>query len=133
MVDFNSNGNGKKPGGQGESPRGESGLTPSEEAALIATALNPRKRFRLSRELKREMVETSRQHMLDADSRVGVRGVANLLTMERLNQADDHKAIDKASPNEGNVTNQQINIYLPANGREETNGHLTNGNGNGRH
>lgn len=33
-----------------------------------------------------------------------------------------------------NVTNQQINIYLPSNGREATNGHLTNGHAsNGRH
>lgn len=32
------------------------------------------------------------------------------------------------------VTNQQINIYLPANGREAINGQLTNGHdGNGKH
>jgi hypothetical protein len=131
MVDFNKNGNGdaQKPRGQGESPRGESGLTPAQEARLIATALNPRKRFRLSRKVKAEMVEASCGHMHDPDPRVGVRGVANLLAMERQNQADEHKAIDKVLPTESGTTNQQINIYLPANGREETGGHLTNGNG----
>lgn len=101
-------------------------------------------------------VLATRRGMLAADARVVPSHVANLIRMERQNQADDHQydpflvpppnagAPAAAEGQAGQVIGQQINFYIPQNGRSfeppaavvieqppPTNGHASNGHAPG--
>jgi hypothetical protein len=121
----------EKPGGRGDGPY----LWPAEHNRIIRMMLNPRRRWKLTKAAKADAMATTMNNLADDDGRVRNSAVANLLKMERQNQADDHKLIDKIQPDQESITNQQINIYLPENGRERRiEGAGTNGySGNGKH
>lgn len=127
---MNPNPNGKEPGGRGESTH----LSPIQENKIVAMMLNPRRRWKITKAAKNEALETTLKNMGDEDGRVRNAAVANLVRMEGQNLQDAHKLLDKQTPSEAaSITNQQINIYMPSNGREQP---LMNGNGhngNGKH
>lgn len=110
--------------------RTESGLTTMQEQRLIGRMIRHR-RWKVTKAAK-ELAMTATLCGMDDDS-PSVRNVAvgNLIRMEAQNQDDEHAVFAAAKPTLGsNVTNQQINIYLPSNGREaieQTNGYEHNG------
>lgn len=99
MVDFNHNGNGSnggEPGGKGHT--GQLGHTKTQDNKLVAMMLNPRRRWKLSKEAKAAAISATLDNLADEDARVRNGAVANLLRMEAQNQSDQHKAIDKKVP-----------------------------------
>lgn len=118
------------PGGRGDAAP----VSPVQHNKIVSMMLNPRRRWKLSKEAKQAAMAATLDNLADEDGRVRNAAVANLIRMEGQNQGDQHKMLDKLAPNssEASVTNQQINIYLPANGRETANGHTANGR-NGKH
>lgn len=147
MVDFNP-----ENAPRGKSERTESGRTEIQDARMIKRAIvgnwpNARSRWPthaalidLENDIKArssdpnliEKVTIAVHRLLgNSDVRVVAEGVKAVVAMERQNQADE-LAQNKKEPVEGSVTNQQINIYLPSNGREST-GLMNGTNGNGKH
>jgi hypothetical protein len=118
-------------GGRGEGPF----LTPVQQNKIVGMMTAKHRRWKLTKAAKMEAIATTLNNMADEDGRVRNAAVANLVRMEAQNMADQHKLIEKQSPSEAaSVTNQQINIYLPANSREApVIPKNTNGNGNGKH
>ncbi len=145
MVDFSPENRPQR----GKSERTESGRTEIQDARLLKKAIRMGwvggDRFP-THVAKSELVEavaereptlveraTLETHDLlsNPDIRVKIEGVKAVVAMERQNQADELAAQRIEKP-EGSVTNQQINIYLPTNGREST-GLMYGTNGNGKH
>lgn len=144
MVDFNP-----ENAPRGKSERTESGRTEIQDARMLKMAIRKGwisgDRFP-THVAKGELEEaigdrdatlveratlTTHDLLSNPDVRVKVEGVKAVVAMERQNQADE-LAQNKKEPVEGSVTNQQINIYLPSNGREST-GLMNGTNGNGKH
>lgn len=114
-----------RPGGKGE----------RENAKLVAQSLRWRtaanaKTFNASKPdeltVKEIAVMVSRQGMLQGDMRAKAQHVGNVIRMEGQNQRDDlaydpFAGLQPSVPSEGAVdsgsTYQQINFYLPSNGR----------------
>lgn len=111
-------------------------LTPVQRNKIVSMMLNPRRRWKLTKEAKNAAMSATLDNLTDDDARVRNGAVSNMIRMEGQNMADQHKALDKHSPDlDTGVRNQQINIYLPSNSRDvtalpNTNGHY---NGNGKH
>jgi hypothetical protein len=69
----------------------------------------------------------------EKQARIRVAADKALVAMQvAMMRALDDSARGSGGESVASVTNQQINIYLPANGREQANGHLANGR-NGQH
>jgi hypothetical protein len=118
------------PGGKGDAY-----LSPTQENKMLATVTNPRRRFKLTKEAKQIAIDMTIRNMRHDNGRVSNGAVANLIRMEAMNQAEAHAARKSEDDHPQHVENQQINIYLPSNGREaHPDERLSNGsNGNGKH
>ncbi len=127
MVDFNNkNGNGSNsgaPGGKGDSA---GGLNPTQHNKIVATMLNPRRRWRLTRAAKQAAMAATLGNLEDEDGRVVNGAVANLLRMESQNQSDQHKLIDKlvADKHEVRVREERLEAALAEVRSDETYGEL---------
>ncbi len=131
MVDFNHPTNGEEPGGKGDG----SYISPVQANKLVGMMLNPRRRWKITKEAKQHAMSATIRNLDDEDGRVVNGAVANLIRMEGQNQTDAN--LDKQRDAKStHIENQQVNIYLPSNGREQTNGllngHSSNGT-NGKH
>jgi hypothetical protein len=73
-------------------------LRPTQHNKIVGMMLNPRRRWRLSKEAKQAAMMATLTNLDDEDGRVRNAAVANLIRMEGQNQADQHKAIDKRTP-----------------------------------
>lgn len=94
MMDHNAPPNGEEPRGRGQ----VAPLSSVQENKIVAMMLNPRRRWRLSKAAKSEAVAVTLNNMADEDGRVRNQAVANLIRMEAQNLADQHKFIDKHTP-----------------------------------
>lgn len=83
-----------EPGGRGEEPY----LWPAEQNKLVRMMLNPRRRWKLTKQAKEAAMMAMLNNLSDDDARVRNGAVANLIRMEGQNQKDHHKAIDKKLP-----------------------------------
>ena len=115
--------------------RGEDGLTPRESNRLLGEVLRfyRKRRCPTNKDGWKKAVEMTEKIMGSTDPKAVNGAVKNYIAMERLNQSDQHKAADistkQSTDSAASVTNQQINIYLPSNGRDIS----EQSNANGRH
>lgn len=86
--------NPEQPGGRGEGTP----LSPVQENKIVRMMLNPRRRWRITKEAKQAAMMATLNNLDDEDGRVRNAAVANLIRMEAQNQNDQHKAIDKRVP-----------------------------------
>lgn len=92
-------------GGEG----GDTYLTPTQENKILATALNPRNRFRLKRRQIQEAIDATVRNMKDEDGRVSNGAVANLIKMVAINQKDEHHNDERDNPKAPYTLNIQNN------------------------
>lgn len=71
--------------GEGDEPY----LTPVQANKIVASLLNPRKRFPFNETVARFAIRQTIKNIKSPDPRVSNVAVANLIKMERLNQTDD--------------------------------------------
>lgn len=113
-------------GGQGGSPRGESGLTPSEENKLVGMVLNERLKrndlvFPTTDRHDEVAVGVTARNMGSKDGRISNGAVSNYIKMKQLNQKQQH--FNRSQEKPSSQTNIQINgagpvqVYLPTNQR----------------
>lgn len=76
--------------GAGDNPH----LTPVQGNKIVATFLNPQKKFPFSIEVAKFAIRTTIKNMRDPDSRVRNGAVRNLAMLTKIDQADEHKRID---------------------------------------
>jgi hypothetical protein len=81
------------------SPRGQGGLTPSEENRLVRMMMNPRRRWKVTAKAKEKALKITEANLSSQDERVSNGAVANLLKMEAQNQSDQHIVLPKLSLN----------------------------------
>lgn len=105
--------------------RNSSGLTPREENRLVAMMLNPRRRWKVTKSAKTLAMDTIIKNLQSDDGRVSNGAVLNLLRMERQNQQDEHKLIDKAIPDmHGGERAAALAAALEQARNDETYGHV---------
>lgn len=73
-------------GGRGDGPY----LTPVQQNHIFRMVLSKRRRFKITKAIREEMIEASRKNMKNQNGRVSNGAVANLIKMEAMNQRDEH-------------------------------------------
>jgi hypothetical protein len=102
----------EKTSGEGDGPY----LTPVQQNKIVSMMLNPRRRWRVSKAAKAEALDATISNMGDEDGRVRNAAVANLIRMEAQNLQDQHKMLDKLTPETGDLNQvaKELNNALTA-------------------
>lgn len=129
----------ENPGGRGDDADDDY-LTPVQANKIVASFLNPKRRFPFDSKVARFAIRKTIKNMQSGDGRISNAAVANLIRMEKLNQNDDLARLATAmgvlKPKEDGKSQININVGVQVveaddwyGTRAAANGHIATSNG----